>query len=74
MSPLAVPISDPQLQAFVSDVVASGAFADPGEYVAALIEEDRRRRAKAKLESLLLEGLEEESTEIGDTDWDEMRH
>jgi Arc/MetJ-type ribon-helix-helix transcriptional regulator len=73
MNPVAVPIADPQLQAFVSDVVASGAFANPGEYIAALIEEDRRRRAKAKLEALLLESLQEEPTEVADKDWDEMR-
>ena len=46
---------------------------NPGDYIAALIEDDRRRRAKARLESLLLEGLQSEAIEMTDKDWDEMR-
>jgi antitoxin ParD1/3/4 len=73
MNNLAIPIADPKLQAFVADLVASGAVTDPSAYVAALIEDDRRRRAKAQLESMLLDGLKEEATELTAKDWDEMR-
>ena len=73
MKRLAVPISDPELEAFVRDLVASGTYANPSDYVASLISADRRQRAKAKLESLLLTGLKDERSEVTDKDWDDMR-
>jgi antitoxin ParD1/3/4 len=73
MKPFAIPIADPTLETFVRDLVATGAYANPGDYIAALIEDDRRRRAKAKLEALLLEGLQSKATEMTDKDWDKLR-
>ena len=45
---------------------------DQNEYLLSLIKADRKRRAKARLESLLLEGLEGDQKRFTDKDWDEM--
>jgi Arc/MetJ-type ribon-helix-helix transcriptional regulator len=73
MKPISVPISDPELREFVDGLVASGVYPSAGQYVQSLIEEDRKRRARAKLEKLLLEGLEGEPIEVTPEFWEKMR-
>ncbi len=55
------------LREYVDEQVVEGGFANVSDYVRALIRDDRARRAKALLESKLLEGLAsgpaEEATE-----------
>ena len=55
------------LREYVDERVVEGGFANVSDYVRALIRDDRARRAKALLESKLLEGLAsgpaEEATE-----------
>lgn len=73
MEPLTITIPDPAVKAFVDDMVSSGNFTSPGDYVLALIREDRKRRGQARLEALLLEGLQGEPTPLIEADWDDMR-
>jgi antitoxin ParD1/3/4 len=60
-------------QAYVEDQVASGNYPSVSEFVAELIHADQRAKAQAKLEDLLLEGLEGEETEWTEADWDMLR-
>jgi len=45
------------LKSFVRDQVATGAYANPSDYVRDLIRADRQRVEAEQLERLLLEGL-----------------
>lgn len=57
MSMTSMNVSLPEeLKEYVEAQTKSG-YSTPSEYVRELIREDQKRRAKAKLESLLLEGL-----------------
>jgi putative addiction module CopG family antidote len=58
---------------FVEKQVASGGFATPEVYVRSLLESERRRKAMAELEVLLLEGVESPVSEMTQADWDEIR-
>lgn len=72
MDDIRISLSDTQ-QAFVTEQVEAGHYADAAEYVSALIEAEAKAQAQAKLEALLLEGLEGESSEWTEADWDELR-
>lgn len=72
MDDLRISLSDLQ-QAFVDEQVVTGEYDDAADYVVALIQADARVQAKAKLEALLLEGLDEEAEEWTEADWDELR-
>jgi antitoxin ParD1/3/4 len=62
------------LQDFIDEQVARGAYASASEYLRALVREDQKRKARERLEELLIEGLESgPATEMTDADWDEMR-
>jgi antitoxin ParD1/3/4 len=47
--------------------------ASPEDYAAELVRPGLKARAQAKLEALLLEGLEGEATEWTEADWDALR-
>jgi antitoxin ParD1/3/4 len=59
------------LKDYVQRRVAEGAFRDPSDYVGALIRGDRKRQAEARLEALLLEGLDSGPAEP--MDWPAIR-
>jgi antitoxin ParD1/3/4 len=59
------------LKDYVQRRVAEGAFRDPSDFVVALICEDRKRQAEARLEALLLEGLDSGPAEL--VDWPAIR-
>ena len=62
------------LQAFVEEQVAQGGYGTASEYLRALVRNDQMRKARERLEALLIEGLESgPATEMTDADWDEMR-
>ena len=46
------------MKAFVEEQVESGGFGTVSEYMRDLVRRDQKERAQAKLEALLLEGLE----------------
>ena len=57
MSNLHLELSD-DARSFVDEQVATGRFADAGEFVANLIDQARQHAAHAQVEKLLLEGLD----------------
>lgn len=61
------------IKEFVNAEVSAGGFGTPSEYVVSLIREAQKRKAQERLESLLLEGLESESREMRDGEWEEIR-
>jgi antitoxin ParD1/3/4 len=46
------------MKAFVDEQVDSGVYGSASEYVRELVRRDQKERAQARLETLLLEGLE----------------
>ena len=61
------------LKAFVDGHVAEGHYATASEYVRELIRNDAKAKAQAKLEALMLEGLEGEDMEWTPDLMDEIR-
>jgi antitoxin ParD1/3/4 len=61
------------LKAFVDGHVAEGHYATASEYVRELIRNDAKAKAQAKLEALLLEGLEGEDMAWTPALMDEIR-
>ena len=67
-------ISLPELlKEFVDDQIAKGRYSSASEYVRELIREDEKRKATERLESLLLDGLTGEETELTRADWSAIR-
>lgn len=63
-----------QLKEFVDDQVGSGRYSSVSEYVRELIRDDERRKAQAKLETMLMEGLQSGApAEMTREDWAEIR-
>ena len=68
-----VHLSD-ELQAVVDAEVLENGFASPAEYLASLIRQDQKRRAKEQLGALLLGGAESgEPHEITAEVWQNLR-
>lgn len=61
------------LKEFVEAQVNSGQYGSVGEYLHALIRDAEQRKAKEKLEALLLEGVQSPSSEMARQDWDNLR-
>lgn len=62
------------LRDHVSKRVADGGFANASGYVRALIREDRERLARARLEQLLLEGVQSgEPVAATDAYWEDLK-
>jgi antitoxin ParD1/3/4 len=57
MPDLNITLSDDN-QAFVSEQVTVGQFANPSHYIAMLLESAKREAIRAKIDALLIEGLE----------------
>jgi antitoxin ParD1/3/4 len=67
-------ISLPELlKEFVDGQIATGRYSSASEYVRELIREDEKRKATERLESLLLDGLAGEDTELTRADWGAIR-
>jgi antitoxin ParD1/3/4 len=61
------------LKDFVEAQIASGRYSSVSEYVRALIREDEKRKAKERLDALLLKGLGSEETELTRRDFEDIR-
>jgi antitoxin ParD1/3/4 len=61
------------LKQFVDGQIAAGRYSSASEYVRELIRADERRKAEERLETLLLEGLQGEETELTPADWKTIR-
>jgi antitoxin ParD1/3/4 len=73
MHTLTVSLPD-TVQEFVQRQVTEGGYATASEYILALIGEAQKRKAKAKVEALLLEGLQSgEPIEVNSQYWEEKR-
>jgi antitoxin ParD1/3/4 len=63
-----------QLKEFVDNQVGSGRYSSVSEYVRDLIRDDEKRKAREKLEALLMEGIQSgPPTEMTRRDWDDIR-
>ena len=73
MTSLNVSLPKP-LKAYVETHVQRGGYSTPSEYVRALIREEQRREEKARIESLLLEGIGSgDPIEADKTYWEKKR-
>jgi len=61
------------LKRFVDGQIAAGRYSSVSEYVRELIRDDEKRKAQERLETLLLEGLQGEETELTRDDWAAIR-
>lgn len=68
-------ISLPQsLKDFVEEQVKAGGYSTPSEYMRELLRQDQKRRAKEKLEAMLLEGINSGTPiEVNDEYWERKR-
>ena len=75
MSMTSLNVSLPQaLKDYVEEQVQQGGYSTPSEYVRALLREDQKRCAEAKLEALLLEGIHSgEPIEVNKEFWKKRR-
>jgi Arc/MetJ-type ribon-helix-helix transcriptional regulator len=73
MAQLTIHFPDPAIKAFLDQVLSDGKYASADDYINSLISQDRDRRKQARLEQLLLEGLEGEPRAMTAQDWDDMR-
>ena len=65
---------DEPLKTFVLEQAAAAGYPQPGDYVSALIDAERRRKAASELENLLLEGLQSgPAIEADDAYWEQSR-
>ncbi|MDJ0616018.1 MAG: type II toxin-antitoxin system ParD family antitoxin [Calothrix sp. MO_192.B10] len=62
------------MRAYVEEQVADGGYSTISEYFRELVRQDQKRKAKERLETLLLEGLNSGSaTPLTEKDWDDIR-
>jgi len=63
-----------ELQSVIDAEVLEHGYASPAEYLASLVRQDQKRRAKEQLGALLLGGVESgEPIEMTEESWQEMR-
>jgi antitoxin ParD1/3/4 len=72
MSAVTVSLSD-DAREFVQAQAAAGGFESPDSYIQGLIRAEQKRKAREKLEALLLEALQEPATEMTKADWADLR-
>jgi antitoxin ParD1/3/4 len=62
------------MRKFVEKQVSEEGYSTASEYIRTLVREEQKRKAKEKLESLILEGLNSgESIEVTPEYWEEIR-
>jgi len=62
------------MKEYVEAQVNAGSFSTPSEYLRTLIRDDQTKKAKEKLEALLLEGLNSgEPIEVNEAFWMDLR-
>ncbi|MFN6541295.1 MAG: type II toxin-antitoxin system ParD family antitoxin [Nostoc sp. EkiNYC01] len=61
------------MRAYVEQQVAKGGYSSIGEYFRELVRQDQKNRAKERLETMLLEGLNSgDVTEMTIQDWEDI--
>lgn len=61
------------MRSFIEERVAGGDYSTASEYMRELIREDQKRKARERLEALLLEGLESGKSKLTKRDWEDIR-
>lgn len=61
------------LREYVEAQVCAGGYSTASEYFRELVRDDHKRKARERLEELLLEGLDSPAREMTPADWDEIR-
>ncbi|MBI5094030.1 MAG: type II toxin-antitoxin system ParD family antitoxin [Candidatus Hydrogenedentes bacterium] len=70
-----ITISLPEsLKAFIEDQVSREGFGTVSEYLRSLVRDEQKRTAQTRIESLLLEGLQSEASEMTAEDWTDIRN
>ena len=72
MQTMNISLPDP-LKDFVDHQIAEGRYSSVSEYIRELIRDDEKRKAEQRLEALLLDGLENEETELTRQDFADIR-
>ena len=72
MQTMNISLPDP-LKQFVDRQVSEGRYSSVSEYMRELIRADETRKAEARLEKLLLEGLEGQESDMTARDWSDIR-
>ncbi len=63
-----------EMQEFLRDEVEAGQYANVEEYIQKLIQDEQRKKAKERLEALLMEGINSgPAEEMTDEDWRDIR-
>ena len=72
MQTMNISLPDP-LKEFVDHKIAEGRYSSVSEYIRELIRDDEKRKAQERLETLLLEGLDGEESELTKRDFEDIR-
>ncbi len=73
MSTLNVSLPD-SMRAFIDRIVSEGSYSTASEYIRELVRSDQKRAVEARLEGLLLEGLDSgEPVEISEAWWQKKK-
>jgi antitoxin ParD1/3/4 len=62
------------MRTYIEEQVAQGGYSSVSEYFRELVRQDQKQRAKERLETMLLEGLNSgDATEMTVQDWEDIR-
>ncbi|MBD2341703.1 type II toxin-antitoxin system ParD family antitoxin [Calothrix sp. FACHB-156] len=62
------------MQTYVEEQVTQGGYSSVSEYFRELVRQDQKQKAKERLETILMEGLNSgEATEMTVQDWEDIR-
>jgi len=61
------------LREYVEGQVCEGGYSTASEYFRELVRADQKRKARERIEELLMEGLNSPAREMTPSDWDEIR-
>jgi antitoxin ParD1/3/4 len=62
-----------EMRVYVETQVMTGTYNSIGEYFLDLVQQDKKRKAQAKLEMLLLEGINSDTQEVTPEYWQNLR-
>ncbi|MBO3461737.1 type II toxin-antitoxin system ParD family antitoxin [Aetokthonos hydrillicola Thurmond2011] len=62
-----------EVRVYVEAQVIAGAYSSVAEYFLDLVKQDQKRNAQAKLEELLLEGIDSQGQEVTPEYWENLR-
>ncbi|MCC5621870.1 type II toxin-antitoxin system ParD family antitoxin [Nostoc sp. CHAB 5715] len=63
-----------EMRVYIEVQVMTGTYNSIGEYFLDLVEQDKKRKAQAKLEMLLLEGINSDAQEVTPEYWQNLRN